>query len=74
MKNELVSEIQGVVDLIQDFRSEALLPVFEAVTSSLPGTVSSFGRNSIFRIPHASVRLSDTSPRRSSSLTSTGYS
>lgn len=35
MKNELVSEIQGVVDLIQDFRSEALLPVFEAVVNSI---------------------------------------
>jgi len=35
MTHELVSEIKGVVELIKDFRTEALLPVFEAVVNSI---------------------------------------
>ena len=34
-KTELVSEINSVVNFIKDFRSEALLPVFEAVVNSI---------------------------------------
>lgn len=35
MKQELLSEINGVVELIKDFKTEALLPLFEAVVNSI---------------------------------------
>ena len=35
MRQQLLSEINGVVELIKDFRTEALLPVFEAVVNSI---------------------------------------
>ena len=34
-KTELVSEINSVVNFIKDFKTEALLPVFEAVINSI---------------------------------------
>ena len=35
MNRKLQSELKGIIGLLKDFKSEALLPVFEAVVNSI---------------------------------------
>jgi hypothetical protein len=45
MAEELKSELKGVIGLLKDFKSEALLPVFEAVVNSIQAIEERLGDN-----------------------------
>ena len=45
MKETLKSEIKGIVSILKDFKSEALLPLFEAVVNAIQAIEERFGNN-----------------------------
>lgn len=45
MNRKLQSELKGIIGLLKDFKSEALLPVFEAVVNSIQAIEDRFGTN-----------------------------
>ena len=45
MKEALKSEIKGIVAILKDFKSEALLPLFEAVVNAIQAIEERFGNN-----------------------------